>query len=76
MFPLLSETQMELNWALLKNVSRFPEAQPCVKRYLTSRMKSGFFEINPQDWKAAIFLPVEDFNVNKGTVFSDSRSMI
>ena len=73
---ITSETQLKLSWALLKNASNFPEVQPCVKRYLTSRLKSRFFEINPEDWKATIFLPVEDFNVNKGTVFTDSRSMI
>ena len=52
------------------------EVKPCVKRYLTKQIRSRFFEINPQDWKGAIFLPVEDFNVSKNTVFQKSRRMI
>ena len=70
------ESQMRLGWELLNSAARFPEVKPCVKRYLNSQLRSGFNKINPQDWKAAIFLPVEDFNTNKGTVFSDSRSMM
>ncbi len=70
------KTTMRYNWNLLSNSATFPEVKPCVKRYLTTQMRSRFYEINPQDWKGAIFLPVEDFNVNKNTVFQKSRSMI
>ena len=51
---------MRYNWELLSNSAQFPEVKPCVKRYLTKQIRSRFFEINPQDWKGAIFLPVED----------------
>ena len=70
------KTTMRYNWDLLQNATRFPGVKPCVKRYLNSQVRSRFFEINPQDWKAAIFLPVEDFNVSKNTVFQESRRMI
>ena len=70
------KTTMRYNWELLSNSAQFPEVKPCVKRYLTTRLRSKFFEINPQDWKGAIFLPVEDFNVSKNTVFQKSRRMI
>ena len=73
---ITSQSQMQYNWDLLSSAARFPEVKPCVKRYLTSQLRSGFHKINPEDWKAAIFLPVEDFNTNKGTVFADSRSMM
>ena len=68
-----ASTRLEISYQVLK---RFGRAIPCVKRYLTSQLRSGFHKINPEDWKAAIFLPVEDFNTNKGTVFADSRSMM
>ena len=70
------ESRMKFNWSLLNNVAQFPEVKPCVKRYLTKQLRSRFYEINPQDWKGAIFLPVEDFNVSKNTVFQKSRRMI
>lgn len=73
---LTSQSQMSYNWELLSSTARFPEVKPCIKRYLSSQLRSSFYKIDPLDWKAAIFLPVEDFNANKGTVFSDSRSMI
>ncbi len=70
------KTTMRYNWELLSNSAQFPEVKPCVKRYLTKQIRSRFFEINPQDWKGAIFLPVEDFNVSKNTVFQNSRRAI
>tara|TARA_Y100000389_G_scaffold204326_1_gene256260 strand:- start:4787 stop:5359 length:573 start_codon:yes stop_codon:yes gene_type:complete len=74
---LSSDSQMGYNWDMLKNASRFPEVKPCVKRYLTTQMQSRFLKINPQDWKAAIFLPVEDFNkASRQKVYRDSREMI
>lgn len=73
---ITSNSKMEYNWDLLKSVARFPEVKPCVKRYLTGQLRSSFYKIDPQDWKAAIFLPVEDFNTSKSKVFADSRSMM
>lgn len=74
----LSDTsKMKYNWNMLKNVTRFPEVQPCVKRYLTTQMQSRMLKINPQDWKASIFLPVEDFqNASKQKVYTDSRKLL
>tara|TARA_R110002074_G_scaffold123683_1_gene259453 strand:- start:72326 stop:72898 length:573 start_codon:yes stop_codon:yes gene_type:complete len=74
---LSSDTKMAYNWDMLKNASRFAEVKPCVKRYLTVQMQSRFLKINPQDWKAAIFLPVENFKgASKAQVYTDSREMI
>ena len=70
------KTTMRYNWELLSNSAQFPEVKPCVKRYITKHIRSRLFEINPQDWKGAIFLPVEDFNVSKNTVFQKSRRAI
>ena len=73
---LTSQSQMRYSWELLSSAARFPEVKPCVKRYLTTQMRSSFYWIDPLDWKAAIFLPVEDFNTSKSSVFSDSRGMM
>lgn len=70
-------TKMKYNWNMLKNATRFPEVRPCVKRYLTTQMQSRFLKINPQDWKASIFLPVENFQgASKQKVYKDSRKML
>jgi hypothetical protein len=74
---LTADSKMTYSWDMLKNASRFPEVKPCVKRYLTTQMQSRFLKINPQDWKAAIFLPVEKFNnASRQKVYRDSREMI
>lgn len=66
--------RLRLSWELLDNASRFSGAQVCVKRYLTSHLRSAFFQINTADWKAAIFLPVEDFvKQSKNQVFQNTR---
>lgn len=71
------KSTMRYNWDLLKSASRFPGVRPCVKRYLGSHMRSGFFKVNPQDWKAAIFLPVESFQgASRQKVYADSRAMM
>tara|TARA_B110000858_G_C17766161_1_gene457177 strand:+ start:753 stop:1319 length:567 start_codon:yes stop_codon:yes gene_type:complete len=68
------KTRMRYNWALLSQASRAPQVKPCVKRYIAGRT-GKLFKVNPQDWKSAIFLPVEQFNTSKQKVYSDSRRM-
>ncbi len=69
------DTKMRYNWALLKAVGN--EIKPCVKRYLTSHIVTQYYKVNPEDWKATIFLPIENFmGANKDKVFRDSRQMI
>lgn len=52
---------MRLNWKLFGNVSKFPEVQPAVKSYLYSHVRSRIIKVPVEDWKTAIFLPVEGF---------------
>lgn len=69
------DTKMRYNWSLLKGVGN--EIKPCVKRYLTSHVTTQFYKVNPEDWKATIFLPIENFvGANKDKVFRDSRKML
>lgn len=69
------DTKMRYNWALLKQVG--DAVQPCVKRYLLNNVVTQFYKVNPEDWKAAIFLPIENFQgATKDEVFRKSRAMI
>ena len=70
-------TKMRLSYNLLQNISHADEVKPCIKHYLLPHVQSKFMKINPDDWKAAIFLPVEAFRgATKEQVFRDTRSKI
>lgn len=55
------EQVLRLNWKLFSNVSKFPEAQVAVRQYLYSHVRSRFIKVPVDDWKTALFLPVENF---------------
>ncbi len=66
-----------IEWDSLASKSKFPEVRPAVKRYLYSQVKSRFIKVNPEHWKAAVFLPVSNFNnVSNQTVWRQSRDKI
>lgn len=50
-----------LTWKLLGAASKFPEIRPAVKSYLYSHVRSRFIRIPVEDWKTAIFMPVDSF---------------
>lgn len=52
---------MRLNWKLLSNVAKFPEVRPAVKSYLFAHIRTRLIKVPVDDWKTAIFLPVETF---------------
>lgn len=54
-------TRLKLSYNLLKASSVSKTIEPCIKRYLTSHVRSRFIEINPNEWDKAIQLPVADF---------------
>ena len=58
---LTESTRINISYDLIRGFSRFPEARPCVKRYLAQHIKSEFVEIPAADWEIAAFLPVESF---------------
>ena len=70
-------TKLRLSYGLLKNVSRYPEVRPCIKRYLTTHVRSELLKIEPIDWEIALFLPVEQFQKEKKeTVWKKSKEKI
>ena len=48
-------------WGDIRNFSRFPEVRGSVKKYLTVNITGEMIEVDPKNWKAAIFLPVQKF---------------
>ena len=74
---LSSTSKMRLSYQLLTSLQNAPEIKPCIKHYLTSHVKSQFMKINPSDWKAAVFLPIEGFvGATREAVFRDTRGKI
>jgi hypothetical protein len=66
-------TKIKYSWQLISGVSRFRDAEPCIKHYLKDHVQSMFIEIPGQDWHTAMMLPVERFvGKNKQTVWGDS----
>jgi hypothetical protein len=70
-------TRLRYSWALIDNVSKFSLAKPCVKRYLTSHLRSPMVNVPSYDWTTAMMLPVERFSgASKERVWADSRKKI
>ena len=61
----------------MKNVSRYREYRPCVKRYLYSHMRSRPVKVPSNSWMSTVYLPVASFKKdNEGKIWSDSRRKI
>jgi hypothetical protein len=70
-------TRLRISYDILSQASRFRYFKPCVKRYLTSQLRSRFLYIYPAEWDIALFLPLERFQgAGKATVFKDSRQAL
>ena len=66
-------TKIKYSWQLISGVSRFRDAEPCIKQYLKGHVQSMFIEIPGQDWHTAMMLPVERFvGKSKQGVWGDS----
>ncbi len=70
-------TRLKYSWQVIDGVSRYKAAQPCVKRYLLSHVRTQFRQVNSKDWATAMLLPVERFvGAAKQEVWADSRKII
>ena len=68
---------LRLSYERLNSASRFKYFRPCIKRYLTSNVRSRFFEVYPSEWDIALFLRTERFEKkNKRAVWQESRKII
>ena len=74
---LTPKSKIEVSWSILKNFGRFPGVKPSVKRYLFSQVKSRFVKIDPDHWRASIFLPTHEFEKKSiQQVHRESREII
>ena len=69
-------TKIKLTYDMLRGFTRFKRAKPCLKRYLTTYMKSQFIPVGTDEWAPALFLPVEQFRKrNKQAVWAESKEI-
>ena len=54
-------SQLQLKYEFLKNASRFRYYKPCIKRYLTSHIRSRIVIIKPTEWNFVLMLPTAKF---------------
>jgi len=74
---ITEKSKIDVSWGLLKNFGRFPQVKPSVKKYLYSQVKTRFVKIEPEHWRASIFLPTQDFaKQSQQKVYRDSRDKI
>lgn len=56
------KTRFMLTYNLLKHTQTLDLFRFCIKRYLTSHVKSRFLYVPPKDWDTALMLPVAKWN--------------
>jgi hypothetical protein len=70
-------TRLKYSWQIIDGVSRYKAAQPCVKQYLLSHVRTQFRQVESKDWATAMLLPVERFvGASKQEVWAESRKII
>jgi hypothetical protein len=70
-------TKLKMNYELLTKVADLKYFSPCVKRYLTSHVRSKFMYIYPSEWDIALMLPTARFEkATKAQVWADSKKKI
>lgn len=72
-------TRLRINYSILSSSSKFKLFEPCVHRYLSSKLTTRPLQIPANEWDYALFLPLERFytkgkrinkqNVYKGRVY-------
>jgi hypothetical protein len=54
-------TKLQISYSILKSTMKNKLFEPCIKRYLSSHVRSSFLYIDPNDWNHAMMLPLQDF---------------
>jgi hypothetical protein len=76
--PKLDDTaRLKITYSILSGAATHKYIKPCVKRYLTSQIRSKFINIVPVEWDIALFLPVSNFQkASEQKVWADSTKMV
>jgi hypothetical protein len=73
---LSENARIMLTYDMLRGFTKFKRAKPCLKRYLTTYMRSQFISVTPDEWGPSIFLPVESFKKkSKKAVWAESKEI-
>ena len=54
-------TKLRISYNMLKGSATYKEFKPCIKLYLTSRIRSKFLKIDSSEWEMAAVLPLDSF---------------
>ena len=69
--------KLRMSYSLLNSSAKYRYFAPCVKRYLTSHIKSRFVYIPYEEWDIALMMPTERFaKKGKSAVWAESRKII
>jgi len=67
-------TRFRLSYEMLKRASKLKAFRPCLKRYLSSHVRSRLAMVPAPEWEIATFLPTADFEkASSSQVYKDSR---
>ena len=67
-------TRFRLSYEMLKRASKLKAFRPCLKRYLSSHVRSRLAMVPAPEWEIATFLPTADFEkASSSEVYRDSR---
>ena len=70
-------TRLKMSYKMLESAAKYEGFKPCIKRYLTTQLRSKFMYIYPSEWDMALFLPLERFQgASKTQVWADSKRKI
>ena len=69
-------TRFRLSYEMLKRASKLKAFRPCLKRYLSSHVRSRLAMVPAPEWEIATFLPTAQWQGNKNQVYKDSRKKI
>ena len=74
---LNEESNIKVTYEILKGNARTRLFKPALKRYLRPQVESRFLEIMPEQWNAAIMLPIARFEKSDNRkVWRDSNNAI
>lgn len=69
-------TKIKISYAILNSSKKYKWFRPCIKRYLTSHIRSKFIEVYPDEWSMAIFLNTAKFRkASKHEVWNYSKKL-
>ena len=59
---LKDDTKLQINYGILKSVSKLSMFKPCYKRYLPNHLQSQIVEVPAPEWEIAVVLPFQKFH--------------